>query len=73
MALTEAHGEIQINPSLARYLRGLVSRAVVDIVKLFKEVELFKGIEANDGEEVVLRLAAMEDLKFHKAIVHTTK
>lgn len=72
-ALTEAHKGIEIDPSLARYLRGLVSRAVVDIVNLFNETELFKGMEANDSEGVVFRLAAMEDLKCHKLMVYTTK
>lgn len=72
-ALTEAHEGIEIDPSLARYLRGLVGRAVVDIVNLFNETELFKGIEVNDSEDVVFRLAAMEDLKCHKLMVYTTK
>src|SRR5690606_25418422 len=63
MALSEANEGSWINPSLAKYLRGLVSRSVVDIVNSFKEIELFKGIEANDGEDVLFRLAAMEDLE----------
>jgi DNA-binding MarR family transcriptional regulator len=73
LALSEAHGEIQISPSSARYLRELVSRAVVDIINLFKEKKLFEGIEPNDSEGVVCRLAAMEDLSCHKLMIYTTR
>lgn len=73
LALSEAHGVIQISPSSARYLRELVSRAVVDIINLFKEKKLFEGVEPNDSEGVVCRLAAMEDLKCHKLMIYTTR